>query len=271
MTIERISVHIPGIRFPKKLIHISDTHITVPSADDDQKDSDAIAHGIKEWSSNGKTPLQNLEEILSDDEVKSADILVLTGDGTDSLTSGSLQYLENIKAGFKGKFIYVMGNHDTSHHDKELDYAKSVSMLMPLFDNEPDFHVVRLEDFTVVSLNAFKGSVSEEQYVQMKSVSAEGKPIVLASHMPLFTEETKKLIDKRFWEGASPYYLLGAPHSDSITAQFVDFVKSAKSNVVAYLSGHIHYSSAFEFAEGRMQYSAGPAFEGFVRIISIEP
>lgn len=269
MTVERVTLHIPGITHPQKLVHISDTHIAFPSDTDDETDTEAIIDRTKAWSANGKTPVEAFEEIMADAEVKNADGLIITGDGIDTLTKGSLDYMVKVKSSFRGKFIYVMGNHDSGHHLKKLDYDESVSKLMPLFSDEPDFHAERFDGFTVVSLNAFSGSVSVNQLSKLKAVAKEGRPVILATHRPLFTDKTSELIDTEFWLGAQSHYLLGIPGSDATTNEFSDYIKSDESNVVAYLCGHIHLSHSSEFAPERYQYSAGTGFGGFVRIIDI--
>lgn len=117
-----------------------------------------------------------------------------------------------------------------------------------------------------------------------------GTPILLCIHVPLWTPSLAPEVH-RAWGKLETGFLIGLDggigrggendqrggndrggesYRDSETAlRFWRFVTQKSKNVRAVLAGHVHFAHRGEFADGKLQLVAAPAYAGYCGVVRI--
>ena len=245
-----------GAEISFTVLHTSDTHLTLCSETDTAE--------VKEKSKKRTKRFKNLQETKLNKAASMAKekgyYLVHTGDIMDFPTDANI---ERAKAFFEATdCLYVPGNHEPE--DKESDYYKKLNAA---YRYDIDFYCQEINGVNFVGIDNSDHQITEEQFLKLKEVVAQGKPIILLVHAPLYTKE---LYDASVVDDGSAY-LMAVPETlmknypaekyaqqraDETTYAAYDYIVS-RDCIKGILCGHLHIDFETKVAGRIPQYVVG--------------
>lgn len=261
-----------GIEKPFKLLHITDTHITGDHPRRSCFDKDYL----------GCTEDYFLKAL---DYARKNNMPVLhTGDLIDFLSDEIFEFTDKYFSDID--YIYAAGNHDFCHcvgQAKE-DYGykwEMIKRVAPHIKSNLYFDSRIINGVNIVTLDNSYYLISDGQTELLKAEAAKGYPIILAMHVPLFTEAmARKRNTSITEEGLS---VIGAPEHilnryqehrrlqqtpDAATLRAVEYIKS-EPLIKAVVVGHTHLNLDDMLTDTLPQYATHGSFAGFVRELDI--
>ncbi|MBQ4562085.1 MAG: S-layer homology domain-containing protein [Clostridia bacterium] len=283
MKLERIKIRIPGVGTPVKFMHLSDSHVTLYDETDSEK---AVAEMIERGAmfdtqvGDGIKREDKLTGFYRLAEEEDVDQILLSGDIIDAPTNGNMKFLSELVNNSKIPSIYTLGNHDWSFTD---NYQGERDKYMPGFTEifgtvDPDTEVKYWDDVcTVYEYDGFVLMAADNSNDQvhpvitsaLKGYAKAGTPVILMLHVPVSCETA--VADVTNMWGRDITIGSAALNPNAGTKQFVDFIRSADSTVVAILAGHTHLSHVDDVSplNDTVQYTLGATFEDYARIFEI--
>ncbi len=258
-----------------ELLHISDTHLTLADDRDDERKLKLADERAKSFP--------HAEEYLAEAEEYAAErdmTIVHTGDLIDFVSEANLdrarEFCEN------NDVFFAAGNHEFSLYVGEAfedaEYRnQSLSHVQESFTNDIRFDVRKINGVNIVALDNSYYLFEEYQLEGLKEVAAEGLPMILLMHNPLYAPD----IYEEAMSRGSIAYLTGVPTelmtgyddyrlrqqtADDITLETIEYIKS-EPLIKAIFTGHVHYDFESELTPSLKQYATGI---GSARVISIE-
>ena len=245
-----------GAEISFTVLHTSDTHLTLCSETDTTE--------VKEKSKKRTKRFKNLQETKLNKAASMAKengyYLIHTGDIMDFPTDANI---ERAKAFFEATdCLYVPGNHEPE--DKESDYYKKLNAA---YRYDIDFYCQEINGVNFVGIDNSDHQITEEQFLKLKEVVAQGKPIILLVHAPLYTKE---LYDASVVDDGSAY-LMAVPETlmknypaekyaqqkaDETTHAAYDYIVS-RDCIKGILCGHLHIDFETKVAGRIPQYVVG--------------
>lgn len=273
MKIEETCIKISGLKNEYHFLHISDVHFAHASEDDSIKAKEYAIAKTKQWSPTGSSSWECwdlLEEYAKDKPQIEA--LVITGDFLDYYSHNCFARARERVEDFPAKVYITPGNHEVDDGvAKETDVKTYFHEYYdPLMCGNADFWVKDYEEFLLVGINNGKREITEVQLDRLKEQMKRKVPMILVMHIPLESEAVLDAIKKRWGEDEDRYFIFeGKKDQSAISKEFAELIKRPDSPVVAILAGHIHAACEGEFASGKMQYTAAPLHEKYIREITI--
>ena len=259
-----------GLEKPIRFLHVTDTHITRgdPSG---RKRREEIFNKYYENCAEDFF----LQAIAY---AKENDMPVLhTGDMIDFLSQPNFDFLDEHFRDLD--YMYAAGNHDFCHwvgRARE-DYSykwENMKQIAPHIQSNLYFDSRVIGGVNFVTLDDSYYLISDAQTEMLKAEVAKGYPIVLAMHVPLYTEALASLIMQK-----NPCaYVVGAPDEllatypedrrlqqtpDEPTRRAVEYIRN-EPLIKAIVAGHTHLNLEEEIG-GKMQYVTDGSYEGDVR------
>ena len=245
-----------GAEISFTVLHTSDTHLTLCSETDTAE--------VKEKSKKRTKRFKNLQETKLNKAASMAKengyYLVHTGDIMDFPTDANI---ERAKAFFEATdCLYVPGNHEPE--DKESDYYNKLNAA---YRHDIDFYCQEINGVNFVGIDNSDHQITEEQFLKLKEVVAQGRPIILLVHAPLYTKE---LYDASVVDDGSAY-LMAVPETlmknypaekyaqqkaDETTYATYDYIVS-RDCIKGILCGHLHIDFETKVAGRIPQYVVG--------------
>ena len=112
-------------------------------------------------------------------------------------------------------------------------------------------------DMTILGFDDSKRTITKAQIEILKNTLREGKPILIAMHIPIMTE------------CGDDYYYLNYEGCPDENREFVNLIKENADKVIAVTCGHLHYSSVAELCPGVTQYVSSQGLTGSLSIYEI--
>lgn len=242
-----------GATKPFTIIHISDTHLTLVN------DTDSLQ--IIDYSQQRKTKfpetLSFLESVSIEAHKKNA-VIFHTGDMTDFLSNGNIDYLKNYMR--KNDLQFTVGNHDF----KTVDSAGAVvntcneenqKLLQQIYGNHYNFTSRIINGVNFVGISNIYYNFSHEQLEKLKKEVLKGLPIVLTVHIPFYERGLYDIVVQGNRTYASqiavplklmkcyPKAKIDQQSADEFTKKAVDYIVN-ETSIKAILAGHVHKSFA---------------------------
>ena len=261
-------IRIPGLTRAYTLLHISDAHVAVARKEDGEAALERASLQVAAWSRDGIAPVTSVEEILAYTEETAPDALLMTGDCVDYVSAGNAAYMADKLPALKTPVLYAFGNHEGGSYDETIPDPRAChSVYRSVMGDDPALQVMDLGELLLVAMDDCDRRITPEQLEAFTALCQIGKPILLAMHIPICTEAITPAVMKRW----GYTFMIGNENSTPETLAFCRLLQAPDSPVQAILAGHVHFAHEGEFARGRTQYTAAPAFEGFVRRLRITP
>lgn len=265
---------------PFKLAHFSDLHLTLVDGRDDDTN---ILHAEERLRQNRwefKNAVYNYAYIMEYVKENPDTQLVCTGDMFDFITERNLEAAKTMMD--ETGCFFAVGNHE--FHNVEMhrgaketpEYKATVyDRVQKYFNNDLEFAKKEINGVNLVAIDNSFHQMNKIQLQQLKMVVAEGKPIILLVHVPLYNEAIREatrryLYDQHKLNRPSPF--MGAPESAArFYNEYIDVYEQSKPNeetkeaheyivneklIKCILTGHLHFD--FETMLGnKMQLMTG--------------
>ena len=202
--------------------------------------------------------------------------------GGDILDYCSHQNMDTLMEGFdhlkypKEQVIYIRSDHDYGgwygggvFTDTDGFIAQS-----KLWDGDEGMGCVEFNEFIIVGVNKSYQNLSDERLRFLKEKLELGKPVIVATHVPFYSEEDESL-EERSMEVRNRIYYWNRENSsyypDSNTQEFIDCMYDEDSNVIQIVAAHLHASWDGIVANDVKEHIFAPSFEGRIGIIHVIP
>lgn len=282
MKIETTHLHI-GLETPLKLLHVSDTHISLADEHDDARKRALAMQRAKAFEGDAPGCCMEYFRQSCDYARQEHALLVHTGDLFDFVSHAHFELAPKLLAMPEDYFMAV-GNHEFSLYVGEafedLPYKmKSFDLVQSYFRNDLHFASRVMGGVNFVALDNGYYRFDADQLARMKQEIAKGLPIVLMMHNPLHTQQ---LYDEMMTNRKQPCaYLTGTPdalmtgydeyrfrqqQADADTMAFIDYIYT-QPLIKAVLAGHLHFNYETRLPSGIMQYVTGGGYCGDTREI----
>ena len=269
-----------GLARPLKVLHITDSHLTLCDVRDDERKQALAARR----ASAAHVSVAYLNEQGAYAEENCA-LLVHTGDLYDFISKANVEFARQL---LKNDIIlFIAGNHDYSRYVGEAWEDQNYRMNSYMSLGPGGLGVDMFFTSRVVGGVNFVGvddayhQVEDWQTERLRMEVGRGLPVVLFVHAPLF-EQSLYERSVGFWSDHSAYvvgcdeeHLLTYPEFRAVeqrptqaTKRFMDYVNSEKQ-IKALLAGHLHFEFESRLPGGMMQYVTNRGDDGSAREITI--
>lgn len=238
----------------KVIYHFSDLHLTENdefSTEAERKfateKTEFWKRGREYFANTYNEPFEDLQKqsthnyflrLLS--EAQKGDAFIMTGDILDFSGGANFRFAGNELQNVTCPYMYVCGNHENPNDFPETDTFLAV---------KKPIQVLELDDVTVCGVDNSKGKITLEQIEEIKKLLLTEKPILLAMHIPIMTEQNKSVLEK-----CEEYYRLNRKDASKEVYEFIDLIKQNADKFIAVLAGHLHFANNSEIAPKVTQY-----------------
>lgn len=254
-------INIKGVK--RKIIYqFSDVHLNLADELCTDEEKQGVEKRIEFWinkreyfTSTYNEPYDDCQRIsatehfenLLDKAREDGDALVLTGDIFDDLTEAHLRAFEKGFGDLGIPHIFACGNHERSSRipdDSALALVKSPVQLMDL------------GDLVIMAFNDSERLITREQIDALKNQLSEGRPIIVAMHIPILTDNNEIL------KSCSKYFHLNYTDCPPENLEFIELISSNTDKIAAVFAGHLHFLNVCEIAPGLVQYVSTQGITG---------
>ncbi len=264
-----------GATTPFRLLHISDTHLTLADERDDKRKND-LAAGRHPAFANAEKYLAEACEMAKKEHMP----IVHTGDLIDFVSEANLDAAKKFMD--ENDVFFTVGNHEFSLYVGEAfeDEAYRNQSLAHVQESFPDplrFCVRKINGVKLIGIDDGYYRFDKEQFDALKKEAAEGLPIILFLHNPLhepelYEESMKKnpcayltSTPEELMKGYDEYRYR-QQKADEITLEVTRYIESCPL-IKAIFAGHLHWDYEGIVADRIPQYVTGI---GTARIITVE-
>jgi UDP-2,3-diacylglucosamine pyrophosphatase LpxH len=273
LTILKNTIEI-GLEKPIRFLHVTDTHIT--------RDDPFGGRRVKTFDVDYEGCAEDyyFQAIAY---AKENDLPVLnTGDLIDFFSKGNFDFIDQYFDGVD--YMYAAGNHDFCHFlgkaVEDYDYKwEKIKEIAPHFRTNLYFDSRIIGGVNFVTMDDSYYLIGAGQIEMLKAEVAKGYPIILAMHVPLYTENLAKAVMKEnpcAYVVAAPEELLSiypedrrkqqTPDADTLRA--VEYIKNEPA-IKALIVGHTHLNLEEKLTEDKWQYATHGSFAGYVREFTV--
>lgn len=205
--------------------------------------------------------------------------IVFIGDMIDYSSETNAQMLLAGLKKIETPWIYLRADHDlgTWYSEDGLSAEDALGISSDIAEWQ-DVFIMDYKEFYLVGWNNSTSQLSEEGLAEMKSIFAhaltEGKPIILATHVPINStvddslEIAARAVDA---DGRAKLWGEGCLYQpNDTTAEFLDMVLADDSPVQAVLAGHLHFKHTAKLNERITEYVLDKSFSGNIGVIRIK-
>lgn len=205
------------------------------------------------------------------------DAVVFGGDMLDYCSHANMELLTE---GFdalrysQDRVMYIRSDHDYGgwYGGNEFTDADGFILQSEFWDGDSGENCIEFEDFMLVGINKSYRNLSEKRLDFLNGKLESGKPVILVTHVPFYSEEDASLqqlsMDVRnriyYWNKENSVYI-----PDAGMQAFIDRIYAKDSNVIQILAAHIHASWDGIVANDLREHVFAPAYEGNIGIIHI--
>jgi len=279
-TAETARITVRGLDDPVRLLHLTDVHCTFI----DERDAE---HLDRFTDKHRKMLTQRLhdpfEALLSQVADIKPDVLVLSGDIIHFPSYANIEYLRARLNDVNVPTIFTCGNHDWQFPAEARSETVRTTWwprLDSLTGGQPSHTAREIKGLLVIALDNSTYQVSREQLEFIRTELAQGLPTVVVMHIPL-SQSALRVPTIKVWGSpilmADPDWdVVGrkawdAGHDKPETVACADLLRNTP-NVLAILSGHIHFDHAEPFSATGVQYVGRPPFTDLGhRVIDLVP
>lgn len=238
-----------GASSPFNLIHITDVHLTETLAEDEERLKELAEKRRGRYTFSG-TVLADIEKINRETD----GLLLITGDMMDFNSLGNFKAISEFTA--KNNCLFIAGNHDFRtfggmEYDVPQVRESNLPAVQAIFKNDIRFFSKVINGINVVGIDNCYYRFEKWQFDRLKDEVGKGFPVILALHVPFYTEETYNLVVRGKRKHASqvcvpedkmseyPPERYIQQKEDAITREVYEYVLNEKM-IKLLICGHIH-------------------------------
>ena len=273
-TDDTATIGVDGIERPLRVLHVTDSHISVP---DEEVDQPYVRYGARmDGLFADYSTLQTFAAQMERARTEAPDLIALTGDHVNYPSPTAVAAVERLVVTTGRDSMFTAGNHDWRYaglpgSDEDLRREWRERSLLPLYRGLPP-HAGSLDlgGVRFVAIDNSTRQVDAEQLAFFDHALAGGLPVILLTHMPFRLPGDTAAHRAPPPSSGDPIPLCGDPEAESATDEFIGRLLAAR-NVIAALCGHIHVAGAYRIHEDAVQYVTGPCFLNQSRMVTIRP
>jgi 3',5'-cyclic AMP phosphodiesterase CpdA len=256
------AILIPDATNHLKLMHITDTHISVSV----EQETEMMKYAERMHKAYGgtrrhfsqdvsKSTFAYLDDVLQRAKKEHVELLLLTGDIVNFPSPASVEYVCDRLKQTGIPWLYIAGNHDWHYEGlpgtpESLRKTWIEKSLLPFYQGRnPLFYSEVIKGINFVGIDNSTTKVSQEQTEFLKAQLARPEPIILLSHIP---------------------YSFNGEGKNGEMAAFARILSANSSKVIAIFAGHIHQST-YSFSGNMCQYTSQACFDGASFVAEIKP
>lgn len=276
ISVDQEKIAIKGVENTYKLLAINDLHDFAldNSVSDENIQTIYDRYNMLFRSTTGVHTLDLWNGLSAIIDSYGADEVIFIGDMIDYSSPINSDLLKRGLTNIKTPYIYLRADHDLGmSYAIDPSYDVALQRTAEIAEYE-DVIIKDFGEFYLVGWNNSTSQLSNEGLQTMKEVFAEGKPIILATHVPLDSivedslYETSKAVDPKeralLWGERCTY------KPDDTTEEFLEMIYAEDSPVQAVLAGHLHLKYTVKLTDKITEYVFPPAFSGNITMITIE-
>ncbi len=279
------TVLLEGKKEPCMMMHITDSHITIPCEEEDSKIWNYCKRMHQAYKNTSSHPCgenisraESFRMLVDVAKRKEVDLLVLSGDIVNFPSPASVAFVHKTLEESGVPYVYVAGNHDwhlegTPGSDDE-KRQKYIPVLKSLYQGKnPLYNSTIVKGINVVCIDNSTYQINQEQLDFFKQQLKKGFPIVLVMHIPVCTSQHHDStmgyakwgaeIDKIYeLEGRERW---SAEGNRPETVEFHKLLMNTPDIIV--LCGHVH-TWRVEHEKNLQQYVTSLSRDGAYRIVN---
>jgi len=246
-------IHVKGVK--RKIIYqFSDVHLNLADELSSDIEMQEVIKNIENWHRGRRAFAEAFNEPCGEEQSAEAyehfenllkkaqedgDALIMAGDIFDYINDAHVRFFEKKFSNFTIPYVFACGNHE--HADKIPDGSRLALIKQPV-------QVLDLGDLIIMAFDNSKRIITMEQISALKSQLELKKPIIIAMHIPIQSENNKVL------KSREEYYRLNPPGCPKENLEFIDLIYAHSDKIAAIFAGHLHFLNVCELIPGLPQY-----------------
>ncbi|MBR1931363.1 MAG: hypothetical protein IJ833_07845 [Lachnospiraceae bacterium] len=272
VTVEEVSVRVPGMEGEKRFLYLSDLHLIVESDQVAESEAETV-HGRVGWSSyDGISAADSWKQWVDYLNKEDTEGVLLGADMVDFASEANVSCLKAGLDELEHPFMYVRADHDTAPFYLDGVTNEDSKGYQDTITPNDEVMLWEYEEFLIVGWNNSTENLSPAALERMKEIFAMDKPIILLTHVPI-----KSLVDgslatqsKEAWQERELTWGSGCYHyPDAVTWEFLEMIYAEDSPVVEILCGHLHFTWDGWVTQTVHEHVFSPAFERCMGIITV--
>lgn len=241
-------------------LFVSDTHVIVPSQEDDPDVQNLGNSRIHYFTnSSGLNSEEQFPYWIQYANNHQVDGLLLGGDIIDYPSESNLKYLKDNLNNLVPSYVYAFGNHDWVY-PWDMQTQEYRSQFDELMKGSGAAHFVEYDDLIVLTVDDSTYQVTLEALPVVEQALSLGKPVILMMHIPL---QTDSLLEKCMSGWREPIVIGPDGHKpDEVTQEFLNKILADESPVRVILAGHAHTEDTSQINERITQYVVDMSAKG---------
>ena len=269
-------IEIPGLQKEYTIAVVNDQHIIVEDGDYAKEKEEEVdsRYGLfcNEEGVHSSDAWQGIVEEVNDLQ---PDGVVLDGDMIDFFSQANLDCLMEGLKEIEAPAMYLRADHDLASWYSDTLTSKEISKKEKAVWEMDSVMVQDYDEFLVVGINNNTSQISKKGLKKIKEVWQQGKPVILAMHVPLQSQlsddldkASKEVWQDRalIWGNKDCYY-----EPNERTQEFLDMVFAENSPVVAVIGAHLHFAHEDQLNDKIVQYVFDASYKGTVGVITVKP
>lgn len=205
------------------------------------------------------------------------DAVIFGGDMLDYCSHSNMKALtqgfEDLKYP-KECLLYLRSDHDYGgwYGGSVFTDSDGFAAQAGLWDGDTGEGCIDFEEFRIVGINKSYVNLSDDRLEFLMQQIESGKPVILATHVPFYSEMDTSLeqlsmaVRNRiyYWNPENSGYC-----PDANTQQFIDHMYAPDSNVVQIVAAHMHAAWDGVVANDLKEHIFAPSFQGNIGIIHV--
>lgn len=269
-------IEIPGLQKEYTIAVVNDQHIIVEDGDYAKEKEEEVdsRYGLF-CNEEGVHSSDAWQGIVEDVNNLQPDGVVLDGDMIDFFSQANLDCLMEGLKEIEAPAMYLRADHDLASWYSDNLTSKEISKKEKAAWEMDSVMVQDYDEFLVVGINNNTSQISKKGLKKIKEVWQQGKPVILAMHVPLQSQlsddldkASKEVWQDRalIWGNKDCYY-----EPNERTQEFLDMVFAEESPVVAVIGAHLHFAHEDQLNDKIVQYVFDASYKGTVGVITVKP
>lgn len=281
-TTDEITVYIGGLTEEYTIAFVNDLHL-VTDTEVGHVLEEELPEVMKRYNelsvtADGKHAEDLWPEVIKYLNYNDFDAVIFGGDLLDYCSPSNIEVLEQ---GFdqlkydRDRVIYLRSDHDYigTYGGSQYTDADGVAAQAQLWDGDSEEKVIDLGEFLIVGINRSYQNLSDERLEYLNRELRDGRPVIVATHVPFYSEEDAESLEARSMEIRNRIYYWNKTDSvyspDENTQKFIDEMYAPGSNVVQILAAHLHASWDGKATKKVGEHIFAPAYSGSIGIIHV--
>lgn len=206
------------------------------------------------------------------------DAVIFAGDILDYCSNSNIMTLQSGFHELKyphDRIMYIRSDHDYGGWYGGSGFTDTDGFTLQSFvlDGDSMEKVIEFDEFMIVGINRSYRVMSEKDYERFAKNLAKGKPVLVATHVPFYSEVDDSL-EELSMEVRNKIYYWSEDGTNYVpeggTRMLIDSMYAEDSNVVQIIAAHMHASWDGYVTDKLKEHIFAPTFQGSIGIIHIK-